>query len=135
MKYLLGLFLLVPCAAYAQQGIQNVHEVATTTTTIIQTANLCAQTATGLSVAVASNMSSGTLSGYFAAEVYNLAASTNTIVCGFDAATSSSPASSFYGREVPAGVGVYWAVPSYRTLYCATTNNLGCTRYTLTQLK
>ena len=66
MKYLLGLFLLIPCVASAQQGIQNVHEVAIGTNTIVQTVDVDSQTPTD----VAATTSSGTVGGYFAIEVF-----------------------------------------------------------------
>lgn len=142
MKYLISIFLLIPCAAYAQQGIQNVHEVANSTGSITQTEIICSSgpyraaggTNTGV-VDVANNTSSGTLSGYFGIEVYNLTASTNSLACGFDLMLSTTSGSVWYGREVPAGVGLYWAVQAGRKLYCATLNPTGCTYATVTQLK
>lgn len=131
MKYLLSLFLLIPCVSNAQQGIQNVHEVATSTGSIVQTMSVSSQTVTGVAV----NTSSGTLLGAFAIEVYNLQANSKTVNCGFDLSLSSTSSSAWYGREVPPGVGVYFAVPSYRTLYCLTQDVTAATRVTVTQFK
>lgn len=130
MKYLL-LLLLCP-NAFAQSNVQNVHEVATSTGSITQTINVCA---TSKAIDVAATTSSGTLAGAFAIEVYNLASSTNSVICGPNIAVSTDPFNAFYGREVPAGVGVYWGITSARKLYCWTANLLGCTRATITQLK
>lgn len=130
MKYLLAIFILTPCAASSQ--ITNVHEVATSTNSITQTMSLCAS---GGAANIASLTSSGTLSGSFAIEAYNPIASTNTINCGFDQALSSAILNGWYGRELPAGVGVYWAIPSNKILRCITQNSSGCTRVTVTQFK
>lgn len=113
MRYLLGLFLLIPCAASAQQGIQNVHEVALSTSSITQTISIGTT-----ALDVAATTSSGTVSGAFAIEVYNVAGSSQTINCGFDQAVSTSKASVWYGREVPPGVGVTWQKQSGRKLWC-----------------
>lgn len=139
--------LLISClflasVAHAQQGVQVVHEVAQSTNTIVQTIAICNNNGVPVVSSVTFNTSSGTLAGFFGVEVYNLAASTNTLNCGFDIMVSSSltPYSGgginpWYGREVAAGVGVLWQVPSYRILYCKTQNNLGCTFATITQVK
>lgn len=133
MKYLYLLLMLSGGNASAQSGVQNVHEVALTTTTITQTVSICAS---GGAVDVTAATSSGTLAGAFAIEVYNLAASTNTINCGQDVSLSTNSASAWYGREVVAGVGVYYAVPpSTRKTRCMTQNSGGCTRATITQFK
>jgi hypothetical protein len=113
--------------------VQNVHEVALTTQTITQTINLCAS---GGRTDVTAATSSGTLSGAFAIEVYNPAVSTSTINCGQDVALSTAVTSVWYGREIPAGIGLYYAVPpSTRKTWCMTQNSGGCTRVTITQLK
>lgn len=131
MKYLISLFLLLPCAAHAQQGIQNVHEVATSTRTLTQTISICFNTNP---VNVTAATSSGTIAGAFAIEVYNLASSTATLNCGQDLMLSTQPSSAWYGREVPAGVGLYYAVPpATRKTYCSTQNPGGCNRVTVTQ--
>lgn len=134
MKYLLFAVLsLVGVSASAQSNVQNVHEVALTTTTITQTISLCA---TNGADDVTARTSSGTLAGAFAIEVYNIAASTVSIVCGQDVALSSTSTSVWYGREIPAGVGVYYAVPpSTRKTRCRTQDPTGCTQVTITQLK
>lgn len=134
MKYLISAFLaLCVSSASAQSNVQNVHEVALTTTTITQTISLCAS---GGATDVTAATSSGTLAGAWAVEVYNLAASTNTLNCGQDVSLSSTSTSAWYGREVPAGIGVYYAIPpSTRKTYCITQNIAGCTRATVTQFK
>lgn len=132
---LLGLTLLAMAAPAAAQvgGVQNVHEVALTTTTITQTINLCGS---GGATDVTAATSSGTLAGAFAIEVYNLAASTVTINCGQDLSLSSTSTSAWYGREVPPGIGLYYAVPpSTRKTYCITQNATGCSRASITQFK
>lgn len=136
MKYLLGLFLLLPLSAHAQQGIQNVHEVATSTTSVIQSIAICATGGANSGVVdVAAATSTGTVAGAFAIEVYNLASSTNTVNCSFDQSLSTASTSAWYGREVVAGAGVYWAKMSYKKLYCMTQNSSGCTTITVSQLK
>lgn len=135
MKYILFALLSLAGAlpAAAQSGVQNVHEVALTTTTITQTISICASDG-ALDVTAAT--SSGTLAGAFAVEVYNLAGSTSTVNCGQDTALSTATTSAWYGREIPAGVGVYYAVPpSTRKTRCMTQNSSGCTRSTITQFK
>ena len=117
--------------ASAQAGIQNVHEVALSTNTIIQTVSVSTG-ATGADVAKAT--SSGTLAGYFAIEVYNPTSSGGTLVCGFDSALSGTLSGVWYGREIAAGSGVYWAVPSSRKLFCLSTAATP-TRATITQFK
>lgn len=131
MKYLIGLLFIFPYSARAQAGVQNVHEVANSTNTIIQTIGVSSQPA----IDVATATSSGTLSGYYSIEVYNLAASTSTLNCGFDPMVSTTSTNVWYGREVPAGVGVYFAVPSYRKLWCMSQSINGTTKATITQLK
>ena len=129
MKYLIGLLLLLPVAAKAQQGIQNVHEVATSTQSITQTISVC-----NTAIDVAAATSSGTLAGAFAIEVYNVSASTQIVVCGFDPMLSSTITSPWYGRELAAGVGMTWQKFSYRILYCI--NQIaGCSRVVITQMK
>lgn len=138
MKYLITIFItLFSSTCYAQQGIQNVHEVALSTNSITQTLALCASSGGSCSGScdVAQNTSSGTLSGSFAIEVYNPSASTSTINCGFDPMVSTAATSVWYGREVTAGSGVYWAKQSGRKLYCMTQNSSGCTYATITQMK
>lgn len=129
----LGLFY--PLAAHAQQSLA-VQETATTNG-IAQTINLCASDG---ALNVTNATSSGTLSGAFGIEVYNLDASTNTVNCGFDNSVSTSGVSGYYGREVLAGVGVYFGVrqgvsSSGPLLRCMTQNSSGCTRITITQIK
>lgn len=135
MKYILAA-VLAACAAVtasAQSNVQNVHEVALSTQSITQTINLCNS---GGATDVTAATSSGTLAGAYAIEVYNLAASTSTVVCGQDIALSSAPSSVWYGREVPAGIGLYYAIPpSIRKTRCFTLNSGGCTRATITQFK
>ena len=120
MKYLLFLLIGLSTPVMAQQGITNVHEVAASTQTLIQTIDLD-WGLTNMGTAI----SSGNVAGYFAIEVYNLAANADTIVCGFDASLSSATSSVWYGREVARGEGVYWAVPSYRVLNCRNTRAAG----------
>lgn len=132
MKYFAFLLFLLNGSAYAQQGVQVVHEVATSTSSLTQTISLCTS---GAVTDVATATSSGTLNGAFAIEVYNIAASTNTVNCGFDLSLSTQTTSAWYGREVPAGLGVVWQRLSNRKLYCETQNSGGCTRVTVTQMK
>lgn len=135
MKYILFAVLsLVGVSASAQSNVQNVHEVALTTTTITQTISLCANNGAD---DVTARTSSGTLAGAFAIEVFNIAASTDSIVCGQDVALSSASTSVWYGREVTAGTGLYYAVPpSTRKTRCMTKNSVaGCTQVTITQFK
>lgn len=127
------LLLFLPSAAMAQQGIQVVHEVATSTNTLTQTINLCNTDLTG--VDVAARTSSGTLAGSFGVEVYNSVNSTSTLSCGFDVSLSTSINSAWYGREVSTGTGVLFQVLSSRKVYCMTLNAVGCTRATITQFK
>ena len=130
---IVSILLSVAVTASAQSGVQNVHEVATSTQSITQTINLCASDG---AADVTAATSSGTLAGAFAVEVYNVAASTNTINCGQDTSLSISTSSVWYGREVLAGTGVYYAVPpSTRKTRCMTQNSSGCTRVTITQFK
>lgn len=128
MKFLFLFLALLPCSISAQ--VVDMHEVAKSTETRVQSVNVC-----NVTLDVANATSSGTLSGAFAIEVYNVAAATNTINCGFDANLSTNVYSAQYGREVPAGVGVYWGVISKRKLYCLSQNSAGCTRATVTQFK
>ena len=145
MKYLISLFILTSFLtsfltaknSYAQQGITNVHEVATSTSSIVQSISICAVTGGNCQGAcdVALATSSGTLAGYFGIEVYNQSASTNTVNCGFDVSLSTNSGSAWYGREVLAGIGVYFGALSPRKLYCMTQNSGGCTKVTVTQMK
>ena len=124
-------FFLTPMAVRAQ-AIQDVHEVARSTETRVQPISLCA--AHGADHVV-SRTSSGPLSGAWAVEVFNTATATSTVNCGTDVSVSTNVYSVWYGREVPAGVGVYWAVTTKQTLRCMTQNSGGCTQVTITQLK
>jgi len=131
MKYILLLLLAAPAAA--QSNVQAVHEVALSTQTLTQTINICS---TDGALDVTAATSSGTIAGAYAIEVYNLAASTSTVNCGQDVSLSSASTSAWYGREAPAGVGVYYAVPpSTRKTRCMTQNAGGCTRVTISQFK
>ena len=135
MRYIIIAFLAMLGAipAAAQSGVQNVHEVALSTGSITQTISLCASDG-ALDVTAAT--SSGTLAGAFAIEVYNIAASTNTINCGQDVSLSTAAGSAWYGREAIAASGLYYAVPpSTRKTRCMTQNSSGCTRVTITQFK
>ena len=125
-----GLFLAAAVPAGAQSGVQNVHEVATSTNSITQTISICGTTR--LDVAAAT--SSGTLAGHFAIEVFNVAASSQTVVCGFDSSLSNDVTSAWYGREVAPGSGTIWQKLSNRILYCINAIS-GCTRATITQMK
>ena len=129
MKQLLLLaFLSLPASLHAQ-AVTNVHEVATSSVSVVRSIYVCA---TPIDVVAAT--STGTINGSFAVEVYNIAASTLTVNCGFDASVSAASTSANYGREVAAGSGVYWgvAVPA-RKVWCV--GSTGCTRVTITQLK
>lgn len=126
-----GLILAAAVPAAAQSGIQNVHEVATSTNSITQTISICGTTR--LDVAAAT--SSGTLAGHFAIEVYNVAASSQTVVCGFDSSLSNDVTSAWYGREVAPGSGTVWQKLSNRILYCINGIAASCTRATITQMK
>lgn len=126
-----GLLLAAAVPAAAQSGVQNVHEVATSTQSITQTISICGTTR--LDVAAAT--SSGTLAGHFAIEVYNVAASSQTVVCGFDSSLSNDVTSAWYGREVAPGSGTVWQKLSNRILYCINGIAASCTRATITQMK
>ena len=132
MKYLGILLLFCATKAAAQAGVQVVHEVAQSTNTITQSIWICSS---NNALDVANATSTGTIAGAFAIEVYSPSASTVTINCGFDVNLSSALNSAWYGREVLAGTGVYWAKLSKRILYCMTQNSSGCTRATITQFK
>ena len=118
------------CPAFGQAGITDVHEVAKSTNSLIQTINI----GNNLPVDVAAATSSGTLSGYYAIEVF-VTASTSTVNCGFEVGVSTNINSVWYGREIVAGTGVYFAVPSPRKLWCLSQNTGGSVRATITQLK
>ena len=83
MRYIPLLVLLAAAPVAAQSNVQNVHEVATSTSSLVQTIDV-STTATD----VAATTSSGTLLGYYQIEVYSVAGST-TINCGFDIAAGS----------------------------------------------
>ena len=129
MKSLILLFALATSAS-AQQGFTNVHEVALTTSTIIQSIALGTTTTD-----VAAGISSGVVSGYFGVEVYNQSSSSSTIVCGFDPSLSTAVGNIWYGRQVPAGIGVYYGVGNNRRLRCAGTQASGTVPVTITIFK
>jgi len=124
--------LLIPALLYAQQNfaVQEVGEFDGS----IYTINICT---TDGALDVTNKTTGGTIAGAFAVEVYNLAASTNTVNCSFSSSLSTASASGYYGREVPKGIGVVWQIrqKSTRKLYCMTQNPDGCTRATITQIK
>lgn len=122
MKSLLLMFLL-PAMAQA-------NEVATSTNTITQTISVSSYTPTDVAAAT----SSGTLGGYYKIEVFSIAGS-STLNCGFDVMLSTLSASAWYGREIAAGTGFVFNVPSYRKLYCMTQNVSATTRAIITQYK
>lgn len=69
-------------------------------------------------VDVASSTTSGSLSGSWAIEVYNVDTSTSA-VCAFRTDVTANPDSATAGRPVPASSSVYWAVNnSQEVLYC-----------------
>lgn len=131
MKLLLTLLMALPALSYGQAGIQDVHEVAKSTQTITQTFTV------GIgSIAVAqSATSSGSLNGSFAVEVYNPIGN-STLNVGFDVSLSTNINSPFYGREVAAGTGVYYATPSgNRPLYIKSQSTSAVQKVTVTQFK
>ena len=131
MKSLILLFGLA-CSASAQQGITNVHEVANSTQSIIQTITM---SATSAKLDVAASVSSAPVGGYFAIEVYNTAGSGTTLNCGFDVSNSTTLASAWYGREIPAGIGVYFATPQHRKVYCGQQATVTGVRATISLFK
>lgn len=127
---LVGLIALAKTAA-AQTNDLIVHEVGVSTRSVVRTVSVCA---TVLDVTNAT--SSGTVAGAFSIEIYNIAASTNTINCGYDASVSTDSTSANYGREIVAGQGVVWQVELPNRLpRCLSQNSSGCTRTTITQIK
>ena len=134
MKSIILLFALAS-SAWSQQGFFNIHEVALTTATI-RTVNITTGTAGVIdAVDAALQTSSGTLVGYFAIEIFNPAANTDTVVASFDTLISTALSSQYYGREIAPGTGLYLAVPRYRTLYVATKSAAVATRVTVSQFK
>ena len=130
MKLLLSCLLLLPAAAYSQ-GIQDVHEVARTTQTIVQSFSLAANAIAN----AASSTSSGTLTGAFAIEIYNPVGN-STLNVGFDVCLSTTSSHVCYGREVPAGTGVYYAVPpAVKPLRVRSQKTDGSQIITVTQFK
>ena len=127
MNFLLFLFLGMASA----QSVQVVHEVAQSTQTVVQAVDVSSYTPTNVSAAT----SSGTIAGTFAIEVYNLAANSNTINCGFSTSLSTISTNAWYGREVAPGTGVIYQVLSKTPLYCMTQSITATTRATITQLK
>lgn len=135
------LYILIPMAeVHGQFQQQSVQETANQDGNV-QSVNICAS---GGAVDVTAATSTGTISGAFAVEVYNLAASTSTLNCGFTLNVTSASTNAWYGREIPAGVGIYFglrqnivstATAGLRKLYCMTQNSSGCTRATITQVK
>lgn len=126
--FLLGVELFAPNPkAQAQMSIR---EVAQSTNTITQTINL-STAPTDMALAT----SSGVVGGYWAIEVYNVAASSNAINCGFDVSLSTLPGRAFYGREVPAGVGILYQVAANRRVYCSNQGSSGTVGVTVTQFK
>src|SRR3990167_7145171 len=100
----------LPMSLSAQVSV--VREVAQSTSTVVHTVSISSGNP-GPAIArvdVAAESSTGTVSGYWAIEVYNLAANTVTLNCGFDVCLSTTSSSACYGREVPPGVGVLWQV-------------------------
>ena len=128
---IVGWVAWLPMSTYAQYQTHPVQEVAQHHANA-QTISICASNSP---LNVTGATSSGTLTGSFAVEVYNLAASTVTLNCGFDPTVSTASASGLYGREVAAGVGQLFQIRLPQILvYCGTQNSAGCTRATITQL-
>ena len=126
------LALWIGSAQAQQQVVQEVAQI----DGVIQTVNVASQTATDVTAA----MSSGTIAGAFAVEVYNFNAATSTLNCGFSPSVSTVTTSAWYGREVIAGAGVLWQLRQgigspIRKIYCLTQNTTGITRATVTQMK
>lgn len=131
MKYILFVVLSAFCAisAGAQSNVQIVHEVASSTQSMTQAISIC-----NVPLDVAAATSSGTVSGAFAIEVFNVTASTQLVLCGFDPSISATITNAWYGREVAAGSGVVWQKLSNRILYCINAIS-GCSRAVITQMK
>lgn len=138
-KWLEPISVLCVMALFARIGLAQqfqVQEVASDNG-VAQTISVCD---TDGSLDVTNATSSGTISGAFAVEVFNLAASTDTLNCGFSPSVSSATSSAWYGREIAAGIGVTWQLRQnigspVRKVYCRTQDQNGCTRATITQLK
>lgn len=131
MKLLLSILMLLPALAYSQVGVQDVHEVARSTQTIVQSFSLSANAIAN----AASSTSSGTLAGAFAIEIYNPIGN-STLNVSFDNCLSTTSSSVCYGREVPAGVGVYYAVsPGTKPLRVRSQNTSAAQIVTVTQFK
>lgn len=131
MKILLTLLMGLPALSYAQVGIQDVHEVAKSTQTIVQSFSLAANAIAN----AASSTSSGTLLGSFAIEIYNPIGN-STLNVGFDNCLSTTSSNVCYGREVAAGTGVYYAVaPNTKPLRVRSQNTSSAQIITVTQFK
>lgn len=128
MKYLIAAILLFPCATRAQ-SFTSVHQIYLTTSTIVQTVSVTSATATN----VASATSSGTLSGYYAIELYNPLGG-YLVNYGFDPMVSTQIASVWYGRELSTGAAITLFVPSYTPVYVKT-QKISATNLTVTQYK
>lgn len=130
----LAMVLVLAGIGVAQQF--QVQEVASVDG-VIQTIAICDNEG---SLDVTADTSSGTVAGAFAVEVFNLAASTDTLNCGFSPSVSSATTSAWYGREVAPGIGVIWQLRQsigtpVKKVYCRTQDTNGCTSATITQLK
>ena len=128
MKSLIILLLAVSAQA---QNTTDVHEVAKSTQTQIQTISISSSAA----IDVEAQMSSAPTSGYFALEVYNLSGNTPTLNCSFDVCVSTDSTNACYGREIAPGNGVYWAVGRNRKLRCRTQSTTAATRATISVFK
>lgn len=121
----------LPMSIEAQVGIQDVHEVAKSTQTITQSISIAANAIASAAAAT----SSGTLNGAFAIELYNPIGN-STLNVGFDVSLSTTSTSVWYGREVAAGTGVYYAVsPGTKPLRVRSQNTSAAQIVTITQFK
>ena len=134
-------FLLPVQAQQPQMPVQEVAEK----NGVIQTIPICD---TDGALDVTATTSSGTLSGAFAVEVFNVAASTDTLYCGFSPSVSSGTSTNalrqWRGREVGPGLGVTWQIRQTgaiessspaKKIYCVTGDTNGCTLASITQMK
>lgn len=116
---------------YGQSSVTNVHEVAQSSWTVYSI-NIPSHTP----VDVASTTAGGILYGAFGVEVYNVAASTVNLNCGFNASVSTQPTSNFYGREIPPGSAVYFGLaPAQNKIFCQGAGSQITTKATITQIK
>ena len=136
MIKLICLVFMLAAGSAGAQSIQYTQEVAKSSMTIYTVAVGSAPVIATENVDITSLAPTGKLTGAYAIEIFNVASSTNAIVCSQDVRLSNTLGNKFYGREIAAGTGVvYNVLQGSIIVYCQSKSTAGITYATVSQVR